>query len=195
MMRQAINRCSSVLLLVFLLCGSGFSGDRKSSFHAGAGWAKPAGNSLNGSFQTDFGFSLAIAGKISLMLDFSSWKSAVEEQPGGNLLDGVLTMTPYLGAIRLDLGSSPSISPYLFGGIGYVVSSFRMGDIVTVPEVSITQKVRSGIGFQGGGGVLFRIAESIGIFIEGLYVPAVLRGLRPSGILTWERPPKTSPSI
>lgn len=170
MMNQAAKKCAGVLALALLLCSSGFSENKKSSFHAGLGWAGPGGSSLNGSFQTDFGFSLSITEKISLVLDFSYWKTAVEEQSGGDLLNGELTMTPFLGGIRLDLSSHSFISPYLFGGIGYVVSTFRMGDVVTIPEVSITQRINSGIGFQGGGGVLFRVTESIGIFLEGLYM-------------------------
>jgi hypothetical protein len=170
MSRRAFIILSLAAVLILSVCAPGFSGERKSSFFAGAGWADHGAGQLKGAVQTDFGFSLNVTKKISLFLDFCYWKSPVDQQAQSVLLAGDVILTPLLGGIRFDPLPGGFFSPYLFGGIGYVVSTYRMGEIFSIPEVTIMQKLKSGIGFQGGAGVMFRISESIGLFVEGLFI-------------------------
>ncbi|MFQ6038456.1 MAG: hypothetical protein ACE5LV_07560 [Candidatus Aminicenantales bacterium] len=51
-----------------------------------------------------------------------------------------------------------------------MISQFKIGDIITIPEVSIKQEVTNGPLFHGALGMLGRISSSVGIFVEARYV-------------------------
>ncbi|MBN1273610.1 MAG: hypothetical protein JXB26_15190 [Candidatus Aminicenantes bacterium] len=129
----------------------------------------PANQSLKQGFLSGFGFSYPFYKNLSFHFNFSLWKSPVERQ-AGSLWDGDVTVTFFLLSARYAFFEGKKVIPYMLGGGGIVFTDFNMGDIITIPELTIRQKVESGLCVYMGGGLQIRIWRNLALFSEAFYL-------------------------
>jgi len=168
-MRKNIIRFLLMILSLLIITYHGFSNDPRFSFHVNAGMALPLDENIKSGFQSGFGFSYPLSQKASISFNFSYWKSRVEEERN-KLLNGKMTVTPFTVSLQYNLIKEKYIIPYIFMGIGLIFTSFKIDDYVTIPEVTLTQKVQNGISVHLGVGANVRMRESWVFFAEMLYL-------------------------
>lgn len=137
------------------------------SIHTGA--FLPANDGLNPAFLTGFGLSYPLYKNFSANFDFTLCKNSVEEKPG-SLLNGNLTVTHFLFSLDFSFLKGEKWTPYLFGGSGFVFADFEIGSYISIPEVTIRQRVDSGLCFFTGGGLRARLWRNFRLFAEVKYL-------------------------
>ena len=137
--------------------------------HANGGISFPQEENIKSGWESGFGFVYVLNKKVSASFDFGFWKSEIEEDPG-KLLDGKMSVNPFLFSLQYYFFEKKDFIPYIFAGIGYIFYDFKLKDIVTIPEITITQKVKNGLGFQAGLGVQVQISDRLSLFGEALYL-------------------------
>lgn len=128
--------------------------------HGNLGLSSPRDKNLDSGVWSGFGFSIPMKKNIYLSFDFGAWKSQTSAEPGG-LLEGSLSVSPFFVFLQYFLTSDRTINPFVFVGGGYIFTSFRMEDIVTIPEITLFQKVDSSPGSQVGFGIQSKISKLI----------------------------------
>ena len=59
----------------------------------------------------------------------------------------------------------------MLGGAGYIFSRFQLQQLITIPEVSFSQKVEDGWAWLGGAGLEIRLnREKLSFFGEAVYL-------------------------
>lgn len=160
----------SILLWVFFTAGvQGFSQQRKTSFHAGGLVAFSGQENIHPKPGSSFGFTISVIKNFSLSVDFFYWRNDVDEVIGG-LYKGQLNLTPIMLSVQYNILKGNVFSPYVFLGTEYVFSSFKMGEYNFIPEISIKQDIKNGIGVHAGIGGLINIKEPLSLFAEALYL-------------------------
>jgi hypothetical protein len=137
------------------------------SFYAKMGIASPFEDHIHSGLSGAFGLALHIDNKISVSIDLNSWKSSVDEKLH-NVFNGKMTLTPLLISLKYSLYLDNRIYPYTIIGGGYVFTHFRMDDLITIPEITISQEVMGGLCFHAGVGALVKISKSFGLVGEGV---------------------------
>jgi hypothetical protein len=120
---------------------------------------------IDSAFETGFGFSLPLVRKTALVLNFEYWKSNVHEEIDG-LYNGTLSMAPFQASLYYHILESRGIIPYVFAGAGIIFSHFKIGEMITIPEVSINQKINNGISFHAGTGSLLILNDHLALYGE-----------------------------
>ncbi|UCC39104.1 MAG: hypothetical protein JSV96_15055 [Candidatus Aminicenantes bacterium] len=166
--KNKIKILSVALSFLFLGLHS-FSYAQSLSFHVKGGRAFPKEESIKSGTETGFGFSYLIDKKISISFDFSYWKSEVIQEPQ-RLYDGKLSITPFLVSLEYSLLREAAVIPYVFAGGGIVFSSFEMDDIITIPEITISQKIENGITFHCGTGGRIKLMSNLALLGEIIYI-------------------------
>lgn len=146
------------------------------SIHAKIGAASPVEEHIHSSLSGAFGLALHFDNKISVSLDLGSWKSPVDEK-SKRMFKGNMTLTPLLISFRYFLTLDNRIYPYPIIGGGYVFTHFRMDDVITIPEITISQEVASGLCLHVGLGALVKITKSFGLLAEGVYCSRKSKGV------------------
>jgi outer membrane protein W len=157
-----------ILCLSFLAFPDSSPG-QKANFHANPGVAFPKEKNILTAFESGFGFSLSLTKRIFLSINFGYWKSNVEEKEH-SLLNGELSTTPFFLSLQFKLRERSQINPYVFVGTNLVFTKFEIGDYITIPEVTLNQKVRNGLGLHFGTGADFSFTEYLALFVEGIYL-------------------------
>jgi len=139
------------------------------SFYAKIGIASPTEDHIHSSLSEAFGLALHIDNKISISIDLNLLRSPVDEKPH-NMFSGKMTLTPLLISLKYSLALDNRIYPYTIIGGGYVFTHFRMDDLITIPEITISQNVMGGLCFYTGLGALVKISKSFGLIAEGVYL-------------------------
>ena len=142
---------------------------QKANFHANPGVAIPKEKNILAAFESGFGFSLPFTKRIFLSINFAHWKSRVKEKEGA-LMNGELSITPFFLSLQFKLRERSQINPYLFLGANLVVIKFEIGEYITIPEVTLNQKVGNGPGLHFGIGTDFSFTENLTLFTEGIYL-------------------------
>jgi hypothetical protein len=157
------------LVLIVLFPGTTFAQvERSLRIQGFIGISRPSDKNFESSFWSSFGFLIPIHQNLSLSLDFGHWNSVVSGRSDA-LLDGTLYVNPFfVTAQYLFLPEGP-FTPYVFLGGGYVFSSFKLGHLITIPEITITQKVESGMGAKAGLGGELDLTRNISIVGEVSY--------------------------
>lgn len=163
-------------LVFFHLIGAALIWGQRMNVHAHGGVASPRQANIKEAFESGFGFSYSLSHKIWISFDFEYWKSRVDENPQ-ELLKGKLTMTPFLVSINHSILNKINFFPYVSLGIGYIFYDFRLGDIITIPEITITQSVANRPAIQVGIGGQRRIWERLALYIETLYLYTKSKGV------------------
>ena len=164
-------RSKKIWLSFLCLCLLGihsFSSAQRMSFQVSPGVAFPKEKSINSSFESEFGFSLPLGRTLFFSFDFGYWKSNVEEKEG-SLMNGKLSVTPFFFSLGYKLRENTKINPYIFLGANLVFTRFEIGKYITIPEVTINQKVMNGPGLHIGGGTDFSLTDQLTLFAEGIY--------------------------
>jgi outer membrane protein W len=158
------------LLSLCLILVSIPSYSQKSSFFFNLDYYSPAEDNINTGYGSGLGATFMLNKNIIFSLEFKYGRYSVDKVEGG-LLNGSLTITPIQGNLQYYFLPASSVSPYVFGGIGLVFSSFRPNERENLPEVTITkQNVKDGLGFQGGLGGDIRVTERLKVYLEGYYL-------------------------
>ena len=149
-------------LLGFFLLIQNAAGQEKTGMHihGSIGLSSMTEKSFDSGFWSGFGFSVPVSKDTHLAFSFGAWRSQISTKPGG-LQNGSLTVNPFFVSLYYFLASDRSIFPYLFIGGGYIFSSFRMGDIVTIPEITLSQKVSNSPGGEAGAGIQLKVSEQV----------------------------------
>lgn len=160
--------CPVLLCLLFLTL-SGFSQEQKFNFWAGAGYSIPQSENINSGFESGFGLAIPLSRKISFSLDFSHWKSDVNEE-AGKLMAGKLSVNPFLISLHISLFQRKAFTPFIFLGGGIIFTSFRLNEFISIPEITIKQKIENGIGLYGGTGGILNLSKNFSLFSEIGYI-------------------------
>lgn len=164
------RKAAFILIISLLLAGTeNLVWAERFSVHANGGFSFPREGNMRSGWESGFGFAYTLNKKVAAFFDFGFWKSEVEEEPG-KLLDGKLSVTPFLFSLQYYFFEKRAFIPYIFAGIGYIFYDFKLKDIVTIPEITITQKVENGLGFQAGLGAQVQISDRLSLFGEALYL-------------------------
>ena len=115
-----------------------------------------------------FGATIPLKRRLSLSLDLGYWRSTVEEIPD-KFYDGHLKAFPLLASFQFFFSRHERINPYIFIGGGYIFCSFTMQDIITIPEITIDQTVKSGPCVDAGIGIDVIVSHSFGIRAEATH--------------------------
>lgn len=129
--------------------------------HGSVGLSLMSENRFGSGFWSGFGFSVPMRKDVFLDFNFGAWKSQVGGQPDG-LRDGTLTVNPFFVSLQYVTGEGRRwMCPYFFIGGGYIFTHFRMEDINTIPEITLSQKVDSAPGGQAGVGIQVKVSKRI----------------------------------
>ncbi|MFW6131034.1 MAG: hypothetical protein ACOC5F_00360 [Candidatus Aminicenantaceae bacterium] len=160
-----------LLIITSIFCLTVLNGQaykNKFGIFVHAGLTSPEEKNINTSFESGFGLFYPLNHKFSLYLDCSHWKSSVERKENG-LYKGKLSVSPFILSIHYRFMKNKTISPYVFSGLGVIFNNFKIEDLITIPEVSITQKVRTGVALQAGIGSSIKISNRIQLSGEIFY--------------------------
>ena len=166
----------SLVLFLIISVNSVASQERQISFHVKGGGFWSSEENIHSGITTGFGFGYCVNQNLSLVFDFR-YSSSDVVQKTGHLYSGKLTVTPFMASLRYSVFSSGTIIPYIFLGTGYIFSSVKMDDIITIPEVTISQDVKNGLGFQVGAGTSIQMSRNISVFGEFLYTRRKTEGV------------------
>ena len=164
-----------ILLVYFILCfcllNQISSGQEESGMriHASMGFSSMSEEAFGFGLWSGFGFSVPFYKNIHLSFNFGSWRSPVSAKPD-ELQEGDLTVNPFFVLMHYYLASNRTFYPYFFLGGGYVFSSFRMDDIYTIPEISLSQKVGNSLGGQVGAGLQLNVSRRVSFVLDVSYL-------------------------
>ena len=113
-------------------------------------WSTPASdfreeNNLRGGLAPGFGLILPLTPRVSLAVEFAAWKDTAK-QSFGKLYNGTLTLAPILASVQYEFYRNRYFTAYALGGAAYIVSRFRIGSYVAVPEVQDRAEHRERLG-------------------------------------------------
>jgi opacity protein-like surface antigen len=152
-----------LFLSLILFVSQNFSLAQKTGFHVNPGAAFPQENNIKSGFESGFGMSFPLMKRVVLSLDFSYWKSTVEEE-AGKLFNGKLSVTPFFLSFQFNLMEKGRIIPYVFLGPNLVFSTFEIGEYYSIPELTINQEIHNGVGFHVGGGGDILLTDNWALF-------------------------------
>jgi hypothetical protein len=143
----------NILVASFLLSlmGQTAAQEGQAGLTAMAGIMFPAQNTLKAGAITGFGLLLRLAPRTRASIQFLTARLKSQGSPEG-LGQGSLILTPFLLFVQHDFVSTRFLKVHLAAGAGLVFSDFR-GSFVSIPEVTITQKIPTrpvvhlGVGF------------------------------------------------
>jgi len=165
--------CRIFLFSGFLLVmGPLFLGAQPGRFglHGGLGYSYPKAETIGGGVLSSVGFDLRLKYGWRLSFDFALSRHHVDYDPQG-LKEGTLTLTPFWVVLQYHIFSRGAFSPYLLGGAGYIFSRFQLQQLITIPEVSISQKLEDGWAWLGGAGLEIRLnRKKLSFFGEAVYM-------------------------
>lgn len=152
--------------IVFFLLGRGDVFARQLRLFAQVGTALPAAEPVRPGPASGFGAGLRLHKGLWLQLDYRSWINDVGENTGFELFTGRLHSTPFLLGLDFELLPEGRLSPVLKAGAGYMFNRFFTGNVITIPEITLTQSINNGLTVFGGGGLIIRITEKINLNLE-----------------------------
>lgn len=130
-----------------------------------AGAGIPTEDYLDTHIVSGLGLTIPLKKRLAFSVDFGYRKVSTKEVPT-KFYAGDLKLFPLQASLQFSVARQKAISPYIFQGCGYIFCPFAMQDIVTIPEITIDQDIRSEPFFQGGFGIDVHISRTIGVFAE-----------------------------
>jgi outer membrane protein W len=167
-MDQRVKLAMYLLFLFFLVQNVQGQSETNMRIHVNFGLSTPSEQNLAHGVLSSFGFSVPIEKRIHLSFNFGAWKSQASVKPGG-LQDGSLSMSPFFVSLQYFLTSDRTINPFVFIGGGYIFTSFRMEEIFTIPEITLSQKVENSPGGQLGAGIQIKMSKRIFFSVDASY--------------------------
>ena len=167
---RPLFRSFVVLLLGFFLIGiSSFAQNRRFSLHIQGGGAGHEENNLKIGLASGFGISIPISSNLSMTAELDYWETR-SRYSFRKLYNGHLTILPILIGLRYEFQPNAFFAPYVIVGGGYLFSKFRIGSLLTIPEVTIDQRIQSGWAGQLGVGACFALSNLWSFFSEFNYL-------------------------
>ena len=161
MLKRPVASFRLALCLLILAAGTA-AGQRTAGLTAFAGAVFPAQSTLEAGAATGFGLLLPLASRTLLGIHFiDAQLKSLGSQSG--LLEGRLTISPFLLFVQQDLVVSQRFKIFLAAGGGLLFAQFR-GDFITIPEIAITQTIPTRPALLLAAGSSFSIMESLTIF-------------------------------
>jgi outer membrane protein W len=165
---KKMARVGVLSLCLVLVSIPGYS--QRSSFFFNLDYYSPTESNINSGYGSGLGATFMLSRNFVFSLEFKYGRYSVDKVEGG-ILNGSLTTTPILGSLQYHFMPGASFSPYLFGGIGIIFSSFRPDERESLPEATITkQDVKDGLGFYGGLGADISASDRLKVYLEGYYL-------------------------
>lgn len=153
----------------YLISMYGFSYATGNTFFFNLAGYSPSENQFKTGYGSGLGTTLMLTGNVVFSLEFKYGRFTVDPEEG-KFLAGNLTLTPILVNVQYYFNPDAFFSPYVFGGISFVFTSFSAKTGEAEEEALITkQDPKDGIGFQGGIGAAFHVTERVAVFLEGYY--------------------------
>jgi hypothetical protein len=135
--------------------------------HAGFGF--PEENNLHGGWESGLGFVLPFAPRLAVAVEYLQWKDT-SKQSFGKLYPGTLTLAPIQASLQYGFYENMYFRGYALAGAAYIVSRFRIGAYLSIPEVTIEQRVENGWAFFGGLGANLALSKTFDFYIEMSYM-------------------------
>lgn len=155
-----------LLIGVFLAASANVAAERRTaSVEAFAGGMFPLRDALGRAATTGFGVTWPLARNTRVGVHFLHASLSSEGESDG-LLPGRLTLTPFLVFIRQDIPLGGRWTVHLSGGGGFVFASLRE-EVITIPEVTISQHLPNSPALTLAGRISFSPTESLSLFIQG----------------------------
>ncbi|MCX6565512.1 MAG: hypothetical protein NTW38_03675 [Candidatus Aminicenantes bacterium] len=152
--------------VALLLLGSAtFAQSRRVAFSFQGGGAGHEENNLHVGLATGFAMTVPLTARLAVTAEIDHWATA-SRSSFRKLYNGRLAVTPFLLGLRYEFGGNGYFVPYAVAGTGYVGTKFWIDPVVTLPEVTIEQNVRSGWGGYFGFGASWRLAALWEFFSE-----------------------------
>jgi hypothetical protein len=168
-MRKGRNALVLSVAVLFLAAAGFGQGVRSSLFLNGAAFL-PNNHALQNKIGQGFGIAVRLRRYLSVSFEWKYAKLRIDSREGG-LMNGEISYTPLVLNLAYHPLPQARLSPYAFLGGGFYLIQLRPGARLTPGEAEIkTQKVKDGIGLNGGLGAALRIAPSLSLYAEGLYL-------------------------
>lgn len=158
-----------VLGIIFLyIASAGLVWGERFSVQACGGVILPDEGSIDPAIAFGFGLNYSLSQKLWISCGLGYWESNVGEEPG-KLYKGRLTATPFLVSIHYSMLKKRNFVPYVFVGFGYILYDLWLEDIITIPEITVMQKVDNDPAYFGGIGGQAQFWNRISLFVETSY--------------------------
>jgi len=154
--------------MILYLANAGFVWGGGFSMQASGGVIFPNEGNDNLAFAFGFGLNCSLSQKLWVSFGLGYWKSSVGEKPG-KLYEGKLNATPFLVSVHYSMLKERKFVPYVFVGLGYILYDLWLEDIVTIPEITVMQKVENDPVCFGGIGGQAQFWDKILLFVETSY--------------------------
>ena len=158
------------LASVFLLIPTAAAGQpRTMVIHGHAGPAFQEAAYLRGGLETGFGFAYPFAGRFWISIEFSRWKAEAKAAPH-ILHEGTITVSPIIACLQYEFLDNRFFVPYAFVGGAFVFANFKIGPILSIPEVKINQTIENGPAYYLGLGARIPLARAVSFCSEVSYL-------------------------
>ncbi|MFZ2054805.1 MAG: outer membrane beta-barrel protein [Candidatus Aminicenantales bacterium] len=155
---------------VLVLAAAGFGQGVRGSIFLNAAAFSMNNDALQNKIGQGFGIALRFQRYLTVSFEWKYAKLKVDSQEGG-LMNGEVSYTPLVLSVAYHPVPEARFSPYAFLGGGFYLIQLRPGARLTPEEAEIkTQKVKDGLGLNGGIGAAVRIAPRLFLYVEGLYL-------------------------
>ncbi len=160
----------AIAVVFLVLSTSAFGQGVRSSFFLNAAAFFPNNDAIQSKVGQGLGLMLSLQRHLTVSFEWKYAKLKVDSEKGG-LMNSELSYTPLVLSIAYHPAPEARFSPYAFGGGGFYLIQLRPGARLTPEEAEIrSQKVKDGIGLNGGIGATFRVGSRMFLYIEGVYL-------------------------
>ncbi len=166
-MLRAKNIFLLVIAAVFFL-PSLWAQRPRAGLHAGFSLVQPVQKNINRGWNSSLGVDFSLTRNLRIAFDFAYGRHQVDYDAAG-LFGGTMTLTPFWASVQYFFLPEIKPSPYIFGGAGYIFSSFRIEDLIKLPEVEVSQNLENGWGVHAGLGLEMKVRGQFAFYLEGLY--------------------------
>lgn len=166
-----IRQQASALLFGILVLAAGASGQSlRSSFFINGAIFSAQNAALQNKVGQGLGIMLGLGRHLTVSFEWKYARLKVDSQEGG-LINGELSYAPIILSVAYHPIPMSRFSPYFFAGTGFYLIHMRPGARLTPEEAEIrTQKIKDGLGLNGGIGAAVRIGPRLFLYAEGLYL-------------------------
>ena len=164
------TKLSTISLCLLLLSAYSFSYGPGNTFFFGLTAYIPSEGQIKTGYGSGLGTTVMLTENVVFSLEFKYGRFSVDPEEG-KFLAGNLTLTPIVGNFQYYFNPNTNFSPYVFGGVSFVIADFKADARETGEEAIITrQDPRNGLGFQGGLGATYNFSQQMAIYFEGYYL-------------------------
>jgi opacity protein-like surface antigen len=168
-MKPFLRAAAGIGITLILMGITSFAQVRRVGFSLQAGGAGHEENNLNVGLATGCALTAPLTSHVSLIAEVDYWRTG-SRTSFRKLYTGRLFLTPFLLGLRYDFGGNGYFAPYAVAGAGYIQSKFRIDSILSPPDMTIKQDVRSGIAAFLGFGALWKLSAYWDFFTEINYL-------------------------